>query len=277
MKIRIRRLYILSLIAMICVCGYELRRITGQYQQEALRKEELRSYRQALPEPYDDENEPAPPCDQQNDGEEAEDADNPAQPDTPAGIINQNIIDLQNEINTDVVGWLSIKNTRIDYPFVLAQDNEFYLHRDIGKEQANAGCLFMDYRCARDLSEFNTVIYGHNMKNRSMFGDLRLFADRGFFDANLSGAMLVKDNTYALSIFAYMVVRADDPLIYNPSSDREEFFGYVRKKARQYREPAPEGKVVTLSTCAYEFNGARMVLLATLHPALCPAQTKSLR
>jgi len=184
---------------------------------------------------------------------------------------NRFITDLQNEVNEDIVGWLTIPDTQIDYPFVISQDNDYYLRRDLYGNYALAGTIFMDYRCytdtvRSDFTDFNTVIYGHNMNNGSMFGELSLFADEGFF--------------------AYMIVRSNDQMIYDPyksASDKErnEFFEYVKKTARNYREvtgchrfepvtPDPltptDINIVTLSTCSYEFNGARIVLLAIIVP-----------
>jgi len=277
MKNITRFLLVTMLITAIGVCGYELRNISGQYAEEAQLKDELSQYRPEFPKPQEKK-------------EEHKNASRPAValPDYPAGstidlldavfeeetnlsvepakIVNQSIIDMQNEINRDIVGWLTIPNTQIHYPFVIADDNDYYLRRNVYKKQAAAGTIFMDYRCAGDFTDFNSVIYGHEMKNGSMFGGLKLFADPGFFDLNASGTLFVKDNTYTLEIFAYMVVRSDDKLIYNPSADRKEFFEYVKNNARRYRDPAPTGNVVTLSTCTYEYDGARIVLLATINP-----------
>ena len=204
---------------------------------------------------------------------------------------NRFITDLQNEVNEDIVGWLTIPDTQIDYPFVISHDNDYYLRRDLYGNYALAGTIFMDYRCYTDtvrsnFTDFNTVIYGHNMNNGSMFGELSLFADEGFFESNKYGTIFLKDNTYTLEFFAYMIVRSNDQMIYDPyksASDKErnEFFEYVKKTARNYREvtgchrfepvtPDPltptDINIVTLSTCSYEFNGARIVLLAIIVP-----------
>ena len=273
MQRKLKFLLTSALIAVVCVCGHELWKISAQYDDEAQIKKELSQYRPEPPKPpgsTESNKDPSAPPIVPPDGtadlpgapmEEATD-----QPAAPEVVVNQSVIDMRNDINGDIVGWLTIPNTHVDYPFVLAADNDFYLRRNIYKKQATAGSIFMDYRCAADFSGFNTIIYGHNMKNSGMFGDLRLFADPGFFASNVTGALFVKDNTYTLEIFAYMVVRADDKVIYNPSASRDEFFEYVKKNARRIREPASPGRVVTLSTCAYEYDGARIVLLATINP-----------
>ena len=178
-------------------------------------------------------------------------------------IVNQSIVDLQKEYR-DAAGWLTIPNTNIDYPFVWYTDNDYYLRRDINGKSAPAGTLFMDYRCPKDFSAQNTIIYGHHMKNRSMFGTLQSFNIQTFFDANLVGTIFLPDDTLTLEFFAYMVI--------NPETERElynvtlsnSYFEYVAANARHYRDIniGPNDRIITLSTCAYEFDNARMVLIA---------------
>ena len=266
MKAICKAILITVLLLAIGTCGLKLWMISRQYADEAQIKDEISHYQPDLPKsenlsPISDDS-PASPIDIPD--IPVEDESN--QSEAFEKIVNQNIVDMQNDVNTDIVGWLTIPNTKIDYPFVIANDNDHYLHKNIYGEQATAGSIFMDCRCAKDFTDFNTVLYGHNMKNRSMFGDLRLFADSSFFESNDAGTLFVKDNTYTLKIFAYMIVRLDDKLIFNPSVDREMFFEYVQENARRYREPTASGNVVTLSTCAYEYDGARMVLLGVIIP-----------
>ena len=237
MKKVFRYLLITLFTAVICLCGYKLLGISERYIQEANTKKQLMVYRPDAASPDDEAERTA---------------------------VNQKILALQNEVNNCILGWLTIPETGIDYPFVLPADNSYYLKRDLYGNYAEAGSLFMDYRCNEDFIDFNTIIYGHNMKNSSMFGDLRLFADEGFFDANRYGTIFLKDRTLSLKFFAYMVVRSTDRIIYEPSGDRSEFFGYVKANARNYREPDMNRRIVTLSTCSYEFNDARIVLIAVI-------------
>ena len=245
-----RLLTLIPLIAAICLSGYNLWSISDRYVQEAQIKDDLSKYRPATltaaaaskpPEGF--------PTKKIEETEE---------------IVNIQIKDLQNDVNNDIVGWMDIPDTRIDYPFVITDDNNYYLRRDLYGKQAAAGSLFMDYRCDKDFNNFNTIIYGHNMKNGSMFGDLKLFADEWFFESNTRGTVALRDKTYTAEFFAYMVIRADDNLIFDTSAERGEFFAHIKKNARHYREPDMDGRVLTLSTCSYEFNDARIVLLANL-------------
>ncbi|MCL1974846.1 MAG: class B sortase [Firmicutes bacterium] len=248
MKNFTRILTITILTAAICLSGYELSKTSAQYRNEAQMKSQVIKYRPAAVAI----------------AQETSMAELPKQEETETKF-NIWIADLQNEVNKNIAGWLNIPDTQIDYPFVSPEDNDYYLRRDLNGNPASAGTLFIDYRCKKDFSDFNTIIYGHNMKNNSMFGDIKLFADTGFFEMTEMGTLFLTDTTYSLEFFAYMVVRADDKIVFSTGVKQDNYFEYVKKNARNYREADTEAKVVTLSTCSYEFNGARMVLLANIY------------
>jgi len=231
----------------------QLRLIQSSGAEEAALHKQLMEYK---PELTVSASEPAPP------------ALEPVSPaSTPKG--NQNILDLQAKY-PDAVGWITIPNTNVDYPFVQAKDNSYYLRRDLDGKTLSAGTLFMDYRNSADLSGFNTIIYGHNMKNGSMFGTLKDFDDQTFFDANQTGTVFIANKTYAIEFFAYIVLKADDSSIYDPSVsdplDETAFLAHAKSAARYYRDIGVTAgdHILTLSTCDYEFNDARMVLLGRL-------------
>jgi len=180
-------------------------------------------------------------------------------------IVNQGLIDMQGTY-PDVVGWLTIPNTNIDYPFVWYQDNDYYLRRDIYGNYALAGTIFMDCRCEKDFSSQNTILYGHHMKNDSMFGSLKFFGDEFFFEENKYGTVYLPNATLTLEFFAYTVINPDtEKEIYNVQLS-DTYFDYIEQYARHYRDLGltEADRVVTLSTCAYEFEDARMVLLARI-------------
>jgi len=145
----------------------------------------------------------------------------------------------------DIVGWITVPFTSIDYPIAQTKDNDYYLRRDLNGENARHGTIFMDCRCAPDGSGYS-IIYGHNMKDGSMFGTLKRFGDRDFFDAHPAGRILFADGWHDIEFFSFLTVPNDDPGIY----------GLPNQYAAQ--------RVVALSTCSYEFSGARMVLLGKI-------------
>ncbi len=233
---------ILLLLAVIVFSGYKLWNINKNYADEAKLHGELLEYKPAEP---------------------SESAD--TSPEQPEGIVNQEVVDLQAQY-PDAVGWLTVPGTKIDYPFVWYEDNDYYLRRDINGDYAVAGTVFMDYRCNKDFTSQNTIIYGHHMKNGSMFQSLKNFNNQSFFDAHTTGTIYLPHDTLTLEIFAYMVVDpATEKEIYRTGLS-DTYFNYVRQNARFYREMnlTDSDKIVTLSTCAYEFDDARMVVLAKI-------------
>ena len=181
---------------------------------------------------------------------------------------NQGVLDLQAGY-PDAVGWVTIPHTGVDYPFVQAEDNEYYLHRDIDGNYAVAGTLFMDCTSDPDLTDFNTIIYGHHMKNGSMFGSLAQFNDEEFFNTNKTGTVFLAERTYTVEFFAYLIVKSDDLTAYdNPvdTADRMNYIAYIFENSRYWRdcEVGTENQIITLSTCAYEFKNARMILVGKL-------------
>ena len=169
--------------------------------------------------------------------------------------------------NGDAVGWLRIPGTRVDYPFVQAGDNDYYLRRDLFGESAAAGTIFMDCRCVPDFSGRSTIIYGHHMRNGSMFQNISLFGEQEYFDLHRTGVITLLDREIALEFFACAVVKADDPVIYSQPQTPEEQAALLRSLERQAKQWRDIGitqadNIVLLSTCSYQFDGARTVLAA---------------
>ncbi|MCZ0704646.1 SrtB family sortase [Natronobacillus azotifigens] len=83
-------------------------------------------------------------------------------------------------INKDYVGWINIEDTTVDYPVVKTGDNEFYLSHNFYKQEDFAGAIFMDYRNSMDKLDKNLILYGHNMKDGSMFGSLKNYLEEDY-------------------------------------------------------------------------------------------------
>ena len=195
---------------------------------------------------------------------EASDDDPPA-----LQVVNQSIVDLQAE-RPSVVGWLTIPNTRIDYPFTQGVDNAQYLHLDLNDRWSASGTVFMDFRNNKDLTDFNTILYGHHMRSGSMFGTLQQFDNQSFFDNNKTGTIFLANATYEIEFIAFAVIPPSDSGIYHPTieteAERSAFLDHVTDVARHYRDVGVtvEDRIITLSTCNYEFHNARMVLIGRL-------------
>lgn len=158
------------------------------------------------------------------------------------------------KINDNIVGWIYIPYTNIDYPVVKGEDNSYYLTHTPDGSYSAAGSVFVDYR---GFSEGNTIIYGHNMGRSSsiMFHDITNFSQNDFFN-NVKCGYLIRDNDILrLDIFAYSLTK---PL--SGFYDDNVEFDFIKENSVNYREPEAKGTMYTLSTCAYDFKDARAVL-----------------
>ncbi len=158
------------------------------------------------------------------------------------------------KINNHIVGWIYIPLTNIDYPVVKGEDNSYYLTHTPDGSYSAAGSIFVD---ARGFNEDNTIIYGHNMGSSSniMFHDITNFSQSEFFN-NVQWGYFITDNVIVrLNIFAYSLTK---PLsgFYSDNVALD----FIKENSVNYREPAVQGTMYTLSTCAYDFDDARAVL-----------------
>ena len=179
--------------------------------------------------------------------------------------VNPSLIEMMNQY-PDVCGWITIADTNLDYPIALGEDNEYYLHRALDGQETTYGTPFMDYRGQRDFSSVNNIIYGHHTKTKKMFTVLVNFKNKDFFDEHTNAVLFVPDDTCRLEIMACLLIRSDDEVIYNPYVDQETFVNHVKSNAMYYRETelAEGDTFLTLSTCSYEFENARTVLVAKI-------------
>ena len=174
------------------------------------------------------------------------------------------------EINNDTVGWLTVNNTKIDYPVVQSTDNDYYLYRDYYKNKNRHGWIYMDYRNnIEDLSD-NTIIFGHNLANQKMFGTLRYVTNPSWYKKS-SNQIITFNTTKATMkwqiISIYKIPVTNDYLVANfaSSEDKLNFLDMITQRSiYDFNATYDENtKIITLSTCS---NGSkdRLVVHAKL-------------
>lgn len=183
--------------------------------------------------------------------------------------------DLQ-KINPDVRAWLTLDGTGVDYPVVQGSTNLTYINRDVYGSFAMAGSIYLDAGNDPGFADACSLLYGHHMKNGSMFGDLDLYKQKEFFEQNTGGMLLLPERAHDLKVYAVLVVSASDEKIYETERRKdsaEELLRYAEQNAlllnREVLKELPEGgplKLLALSTCSYEFTDARTVVLAVMTP-----------
>ena len=171
------------------------------------------------------------------------------------------------DVNSDLVGWVSVPGTVIDYPVVQADDNDFYLRRDIHKQTASGGAIFMDYRSDSNGQGRHTILYGHHMRNGTMFKELEKFKNAEFFQEN---GYVRFDTLFAeieWEVFSVYITDTTFPYIQVSFSSDEEYVDFLKRIQNKsiYQkdiELNAEDQILTLSTCTYEYDDARFVVHA---------------
>lgn len=170
------------------------------------------------------------------------------------------------EVNPDVVGWLRIPDTKIDYPILHTDDNEKYLHTDINGNESVYGAIYLDCDSEPDFSGWNNPIYGHHMKDGSMFKDVVKFKEPGYFKEHQYFEIYTPERTIHLKAVSCYYTGSDGIVRKTKFKSQESFNAWLKERLEpcSYAE-IPElsvGSVFTLVTCSYERNDARMLLFA---------------
>lgn len=191
--------------------------------------------------------------------------------------VNENLLAKENNLkskNNEYKMWVQIPNTNINYPIMQGIDNDVYLHGDFNKEYYYPGSIFVDYRNNIENDE-NIWIYGHHMKDESMFHNLVKLKSEDYFNENPYITILKDGITYKYEIFSIFVVKDDEANIVFDFSNKDDMNNYIeeiKSNSILYRDIKSEdivdedgiSSLITLVTCSFEYDGARTVVTARL-------------
>lgn len=179
------------------------------------------------------------------------------------------------KVNPDVQGWLYQKGTVINYPVVQGTDNDTYLHTRFDKQWSGGGTLFVDCRMEKDFKGFNSIIYGHHMKDGSMFRSIRGYTkEDGYYDKHKTLELATPHGNYHLVVFSAFITKATDEDTYKMTYDEAEKQAYIDRAWERSELPITRDSVdvtkndrlVTLSTCAYDYEEARYIVMCKMVP-----------
>ena len=161
------------------------------------------------------------------------------------------------KINSDVAGWIYVEGTDISYPIMYSGDDETYLRTTINKEHATAGSIFLEGYNLPDFSDSHSIVYGHNMRNLSMFGSLKLYKENeDYYDSHRYFQIITPKAKMRFEIFSYFDTEPASWVYTVPYYDNQEFSDYINEllshsyiKLDNYAIDSSD-KVVTLSTCS---------------------------
>ena len=170
-------------------------------------------------------------------------------------------------INKEYIGWIYIPDTKINYPMVRAKNNDKYLHRSFKGQYAGCGTIFMDYRNNKDYTDSHTVIYGHLMKNHTMFYDVRRFEKKDYYDSHRYIYIYVDGGYYVYKTFSFFQTTATSEVYTFKFDGVDKFNDYcamLQKKSKFGKDVTLsfDSKVITLSTCVDASSDKRWVLHA---------------
>ncbi len=158
------------------------------------------------------------------------------------------------DINTDIIGWLEMEAIDISYPIVQSDDNDYYLHRTFRRQDNFAGSIFLDYLNNPNFSNRNNIVYGHNMKNGSMFGILKKYQEQENYDKSKYFWIYTPTRIYKYEIFSASVVGTYSDSYQISFANKEDFKDFLDQAKEQSMIKTTANvnfsdTVVTLSTC----------------------------
>lgn len=177
------------------------------------------------------------------------------------------------EENRELAGWLAIEGMRIDYPVMQSEDDEYYLRHDFYGADSKYGCLYVREQADLDRGT-NFIIYGHNMKDGAMFGDLDLYLKESFYEEHpsISFDTLYEERTYdIIAVFRSQIYSGEEDVFryyqfYEADTQEEfdEFYGNIKELSLYDTgvEAQFGDTFLTLSTCAYHVPDGRLVVVA---------------
>ena len=171
-------------------------------------------------------------------------------------------------INKDCIGWIYVPDTNINYPVVQTTNNEYYLKRLFDKKYGISGTVFLDSRNTSEMSDRHSILYGHHMKNGTMFANAEDYKDQSYADAHPYGYYITPDAVYEIEFFAgYLTDPYNDSWMLDfTDAEFQDWLEVSQMRSHFYSDVTPtiEDHIMTLSTCSYDIADGRFVLLGIL-------------
>lgn len=169
----------------------------------------------------------------------------------------------------DVVGWIRFDHPEdtilIDYPILYSGDDDTYLHRNMKKEYSYPGCIFLEGENQPDFKDMNSIVYGHNMRNGTMFGTLKRFQEDGTYEDNQFFTIYTENMAYRYQIFSYFTTDSMSEVYQIGYGEDEIYQSYLNDLVRRSSAdtgitPSMDQKIVLLSTCKGSGTDYRFVV-----------------
>lgn len=158
--------------------------------------------------------------------------------------------------NPDIVGWVYAKGTGIDYPIVQGKDNEEYLHLDYNRKKSSSGTIFLDHSCDKKFTSDNNIIYGHHMKNGTMFANLLKFREDSFLKKHSTIILYTPEKTIHLKVISAYAMKAQDhmPVTFAKEKQKQKYIDKICRMSEPSIKVSQKkiNHIYTFVTCSYE-------------------------
>lgn len=185
--------------------------------------------------------------------------------------------DKLHEQNADIYAWITVPDTKVDYPVLQSatlEEDDFYLDHGLDRRHYVAGCIFSEGRYnTKTFDDPMTILYGHNMKNGSMFANLNNYIKKDYFDARPDFYIYTPEYVFHYKVFGAMPYSSNHILYAYDFSDEKQFYDFFLDVAKNYSKnanwreeylPQYGDKVVLLSTCYRENHNNRFIVMGKL-------------
>ena len=173
------------------------------------------------------------------------------------------------QLNDEVIAWLTIYDTNIDYPITQGTNNMKYVTTNAEGRYSLSGSVFLDYRNNEGFSDFNNIVYGHNMDKKTMFGEIGNFDDEKYFASHKYGNLYYDETDYGIEFFAFIHTDAYNSGIFWPNVPEEmqqEYLDGLVEEARHFRDigVTTEDRIILLATCSQSTTNGRDILVGRI-------------
>lgn len=173
------------------------------------------------------------------------------------------------KINEDIIGWIAVENTKISYPLVQGDDNQYYVGTTADLKKNKAGSIFLDFRNNSEFSDKHSVLYGHSLKNGSMFGTLQNFLDSEYVEAHPRFYILTPEKTITYEIYsAYLTTAGSNSYLldFSKGTSFNQYLSMIQTFSVLDREEdfSDISQIMTLSTCTNGNETERYVVHGSL-------------
>ena len=173
------------------------------------------------------------------------------------------------EINPEVFAWLTVYDTNIDYPVAQGPSNMKYVNTNAEGVYSMSGSIFLDSGNSKDFSDFNSIIYGHHMEKRMMFGEIGEFKGKEKFDAHRYGNLYFDEKDHGIEFFAFVHADAYDFSVFSPNVKgelKQKYLDGLLAKAIHTRDigVTVDDRIVLLSTCSSNSTNGRDILVGII-------------